>query len=207
MKTIDRFFLSHSTASGVLWSLGLHAALLGACYAWLPDFVAPLSFAGLRDAVRLEATFSELPTDAPLELELRAPPKIALPFAELPIAPPPQAIFDIPPPAIAPATAIEETLAGIEEETAPDFSGNPPPVYPAEAIRQRQQGIVKLRLHVTLSGDVEHIEIVQSSGHTILDQAAIEAVRTWKGRPAQRAGKPIATVEVLPLRFSLDADG
>jgi TonB family protein len=93
--------------------------------------------------------------------------------------------------------------AGVDATTPPDFAGNRPPAYPLEAIRRRLEGMVVLRLHISKVGDVEHVEISESSGHSILDGVALEAVRQWQGEPAQRAGHAIATVELLPIVFRL----
>jgi protein TonB len=94
-------------------------------------------------------------------------------------------------------------LAGADDETPPDFSGNRRPSYPPEAYRRGIQGEVTLRIHVAQSGHVESVEIVRSSGYVILDRAAVDAVSTWRGTPARRHGAPIASVHLLPVHFRL----
>ncbi|MCA9262281.1 MAG: energy transducer TonB [Planctomycetales bacterium] len=37
----------------------------------------------------------------------------------------------------------------------------------------------------------------------MLDDAAGEAVRHWRGKPSRRRGQPVAKVEILPIRFRL----
>lgn len=101
------------------------------------------------------------------------------------------------------AIAVAEQFAGVEEKVSPDFSGNPPPTYPAEAIRGRLEGLVLLRLHITADGQMDRVEIAKSSGHTVLDRAAAEAVSRWHARPAKRRGQPVGSVEILPIRFRL----
>lgn len=96
-----------------------------------------------------------------------------------------------------------QQLAGVDDKTPPDFSGNRPPAYPATAIARRFEGTVLLRLHIAATGRVKRVEIVASSGHAGLDRAAVEAVSTWRGRPAQQAGKPLPSIELLPVRFRL----
>jgi protein TonB len=71
------------------------------------------------------------------------------------------------------------------------------------AIQHRLEGVLLLRLHVAATGQVQRVEILKSSGYAVLDRAAIEAVSTWRGRPAYQAGEPVATVAVLPVRFRL----
>ena len=85
-----------------------------------------------------------------------------------------------------------------------DFSGNPPPIYPAEAIRQRLEGTVLIRIHVDKTGDVNEVDVIRSSGHSILDEAAVKAVRGWKGEPATTGQTAVASIEVLPIRFRLE---
>lgn len=90
---------------------------------------------------------------------------------------------------------------GTTQETPPDFSMNPPPRYPVEAVRNGWQGEVLLRIAVAPDGQVSHVSVEKSSGHAILDQAALRAVRLWKGIPATQAGEPVAVVRLMPVRF------
>lgn len=96
-----------------------------------------------------------------------------------------------------------EQVAGVEDKTPLDFSNNRPPAYPATALARSLQGTVLLRLHIAATGRVERVEIAASSGHDVLDRAAVEAVSTWRGRPAHQGGMPLASVELLPIRFRL----
>jgi protein TonB len=97
----------------------------------------------------------------------------------------------------------QRQVAGIEEKQPPDFSSNRPPSYPPDAVRQRLEGTVILRLHISSRGVVERVEVAESSGHKLLDRAALDAVGQWRGLPASRGGRPVATVELLPIRFRL----
>jgi periplasmic protein TonB len=94
-------------------------------------------------------------------------------------------------------------IAGVDETFPPELLDNAPPDYPAEAIARNLEGTVLLRLHIAASGMVERVEVVTSSGHDVLDSAAVEAVSQWRARPAHRAGIAVATVELLPVRFRL----
>lgn len=87
--------------------------------------------------------------------------------------------------------------------TGPSFAGNRPPSYPATARRNGWEGKVMLRLTITASGTVSLVEVVQSSGHPMLDAEAVATVRTWRGVPATLNGQPVETVELLPVRFRL----
>ena len=101
------------------------------------------------------------------------------------------------------AKIVVAQVAGVEDKTAPDLSGNRPPSYPNEAIHQRLEGTVVLRLQIADTGRVEHVEVSASSGHALLDRVAVEAVSQWRGRPAHQSGEAVPTVEFLPIRFRL----
>jgi protein TonB len=101
------------------------------------------------------------------------------------------------------SVAAPPTAPGNTEETPPDLSRNAPPAYPALAIERRWEGTVLLRVWIDETGAVTRVGVARSSGHEILDGAAAGAVRRWKASPARRAGRPVPTVELLPVRFQL----
>lgn len=94
-------------------------------------------------------------------------------------------------------------LAGTNELEPPTFANNRPPSYPVEAYRAGIEGEVLLKVHVSSTGQVESVSISRSSGHSILDDAARDAVKNWQGTPAQKNEQAVATVEYLPVRFQL----
>jgi len=98
---------------------------------------------------------------------------------------------------------VVQQIAGVEDKTPPDFSGNRPPEYPSDAVRRKLEGDTMLRIKINSAGKVIVVAVVKSSGHRILDQAAIAAVRTWRGQPARRGGRPVEVEETLPVRFRL----
>ena len=79
---------------------------------------------------------------------------------------------------------------------------NKEPVYPLEAARRGEQGLVILLVHVTPDGTVAGIDIARSSGFSRLDRAARDAVTTWKFVPAVQNGQPIPSS--IPLRIMFD---
>jgi protein TonB len=67
------------------------------------------------------------------------------------------------------------------------------PDYPPSARRLEQQGVAVIAVLVAVNGRVADARIVTSSGHTVLDEAALlEAKRRWRLRPATRDGVPHA---------------
>jgi len=85
----------------------------------------------------------------------------------------------------------------------PGYLSNPPPPYPLEARRQKQEGRVLLEVFVTRDGKVENLRLKQSSGFPLLDDAALRAVRSWRFKPAKIAGMTIATKLDVPIRFQI----
>jgi protein TonB len=66
-----------------------------------------------------------------------------------------------------------------------------------------EQGIVLLRVLVSLSGQAESVQIENSSGSSRLDQAALKAVKLWSFIPAKRNNQPLSAYVLVPVRFSL----
>jgi len=77
----------------------------------------------------------------------------------------------------------------------------PPPAYPPTAERRGWTGTVVLLIDVAADGTVTAVRIESSSGHTILDEAAIRAVKLWRFAPALTAGLPTAATVRKPIRF------
>ena len=81
--------------------------------------------------------------------------------------------------------------------------GNPPPRYPAPARRRGLEGSVLLRVHVEADGTADRVEVLESSGHALLDRAARRAVSRWRFTPAKLAGMPVSGTVDVPVSFRL----
>jgi protein TonB len=92
---------------------------------------------------------------------------------------------------------------GIDRGAAP-LAGNPHPRYPTLARSRGHEGRVLIRVSVLGNGRVGSARIASSSGHGILDRAALKAVKRWRFRPALRAGKPVAATVTVPVVFRLE---
>lgn len=88
-------------------------------------------------------------------------------------------------------------------EAKPLYRENPPPEYPTSARRHRYQGTVVLEVLVNENGRVDEQKIFTSSGHLVLDQAALRAVKSWLFQPASRDGKTLTMWVRVPVRFIL----
>lgn len=100
--------------------------------------------------------------------------------------------------------ALEENLPVIEADYKASYLHNPKPEYPSIARSREWVGLVKLHVLISAQGLSEKVELKESSGHDILDEAAIEAVKNWRFVPAKRGQTAIAHWQIVPINFKLD---
>jgi len=75
------------------------------------------------------------------------------------------------------------------------------PTYPPLARQARIQGQVVLQATISKQGAIENLQLV--SGHPMLTQAAIEAVKQWKYKPYFLNGEPVEVETQITVIFSL----
>lgn len=80
---------------------------------------------------------------------------------------------------------------------------NPRPPYPLAARRQGIEGKVVLRVQVQANGHCQNVQLAQSSGSTLLDEAALSTVRHWRFLPARQGGEPVTSWVEVPVKFQL----
>jgi protein TonB len=144
------------------------------------------------------------PTPVPVQ---RVAPPVVLPNPE-----PAQTAADVVPEIVPPNDALPFDGAGAdsgpfvpEQIGALSYLDAPPPRYPSRAITRHMEGDVLLRVTVGNDGRPEAIEVQQSSGHAVLDRAAVDQVRKrWRFRPLIVNGLPSRAIGLVPIRFSLD---
>ncbi len=73
--------------------------------------------------------------------------------------------------------------------------------YPEEAKRKGIEGKVFLKLVISKTGTVKSVEVLK--GVPELNQAAIDAVKNLKLKPAKYKGKPVNAVVRIPIDFKL----
>ena len=78
-----------------------------------------------------------------------------------------------------------------------------PPEYPRLARKRGQQGLVLLRAKVDQQGEVQMVELIQSSGIKSLDKRALETVEKWQFYPYTVAEKPTVAWVNIPVDFTL----
>lgn len=80
-----------------------------------------------------------------------------------------------------------------------------PPAYPEEARARGLEGCVLLLVAIDAEGRVNSVRVLESSGHALLDDAAVAAVRRWRFEPARRGDEAVASEATLPIRFALES--
>jgi len=101
-------------------------------------------------------------------------------------------------------TKILHPKSDVRVKANPDYFQNPSPEYPDLAKQMRQEGLVMLAVDVDRQGFPIKVEIKQSSGYRLLDQAALKAVRYWKFQPGNIGNIPVESTVTMSIRFRLE---
>jgi periplasmic protein TonB len=75
------------------------------------------------------------------------------------------------------------------------------PLYPVIAREARVQGTVVLQATIGTAGEIENLRVI--SGPPLLQQAAMDAVRTWRYKPFYLNGEPVAVETTVNVIFNL----
>lgn len=86
--------------------------------------------------------------------------------------------------------------------TPPVPISKPDPPYTAEARAAEIQGTVQLQIVVGVDGAVTDVKVLQPINEGLTD-SAVETIRTWKFRPAMKAGKPVPCKVMVEVSFRL----
>jgi protein TonB len=85
---------------------------------------------------------------------------------------------------------------------APQRTREVAPVYPPLAQAARVQGIVIVEATIGADGQVVNARILRSV-HSLLDQAALDAVRQWQYTPTLLNGVPVPVIMTVTVSFTL----
>ena len=85
---------------------------------------------------------------------------------------------------------------------APEAIFHPAPAYPEAARRMRLQGTVIVQATIDTSGNVVDARALRGLGFGCED-AALEAIRTWRYRPATLDGRPVSVYLTVTVTFQL----
>jgi protein TonB len=93
---------------------------------------------------------------------------------------------------------VEKVSEGVEQA---QLVSRIEPRYPFLAVQTRTQGTVVLHAIISREGRIEALEVV--SGHPLLVQAAVDAVRQWRYRPTFLNGEPGEVETSITVTFRL----
>ncbi|MGV8057527.1 MAG: TonB family protein [Smithellaceae bacterium] len=88
----------------------------------------------------------------------------------------------------------------------PRYRENAPPQYPLSARLREYEGVALIAAEILADGKIGNLKIKSSSGYSILDQSAVEAIKKWKFDPAREMGKPVSAWVEIPVRFVLKSN-
>lgn len=97
-----------------------------------------------------------------------------------------------------PVTLSSELSVSCPELNAPD--------YPVLSRRLGEEGKLMLQVELDESGRISNTRIINSSGYSRLDNAALAAVKTWRCRPAVRDGHPVRAIALQPFNFVIQGN-
>ncbi len=80
------------------------------------------------------------------------------------------------------------------------------PTYPAISRRMGEEGDVVLRVEIDENGHVVSAAVVDSSGYSRIDDAAMAAVKEWQCNPQLRNGQPISAIALQRFNFGLQGN-
>ena len=174
----------------------------------VPSTPAPIAEARAPKATKQVAEPVPVTEPKPVIKRVRKPQRPE-PHPQSPPAPsvpqtPPAAAERFPVAASSRLTASPEPVPSMTVSRKVEYLYNPPPDYPSRARRLGLEGEVLIRTRVLPNGEPEELVLAQSSGYTLLDQAAIKAVRKWRFRPARRSDERVASWVEIPVRFRLE---
>lgn len=106
------------------------------------------------------------------------------------------------------AAPVHASIANAAEadDTEAGYRAVKPPIYPAEAIRDRAEGTVVLSVTIGKDGSVRAASVDHArpeAAAAIFGAAAIEAVKTWTFDPARSGGVAVESEALVPVEFSL----
>jgi len=82
-------------------------------------------------------------------------------------------------------------------------SHNPSPEYPEMGIFLGYQGDVIVRIRVSAKGESVGVEILRSSGHKVLDDSAVNALRKWRFTPTKHDNTPMNDSVIITVSYVL----
>jgi protein TonB len=194
---------------GVIFVVVLHFVMIYALYSGLAEATVGLIVGDLETTVVAETAADDTPPPPPPP-DFKPPP---------PSVPPPEVVIDL-----APIQQAQNTIVAVTDRPAPPpppVAAAPPPPpptpatridraqvteadYPPISLRLQEQGVVEIKCLIGTDGMVKQTELVKSSGHNRLDEAAANfAKRRFRYKPATQDGMPVDSWITTRVTFRL----
>ena len=113
-----------------------------------------------------------------------------------------QAMMRSAPPAGGPVAVAE--LPVEPPHTVAAYLNNPPPTYPKMLLRRGVEGAVLVRAQIQDDGRCSQVQLKESSGFNLFDQAALTAVQGWRFVPARKGAQNVVAWVDVPIAFRID---
>jgi protein TonB len=111
------------------------------------------------------------------------------------VPPPPPVVKE--PKAVVPDTPIQV----VSELQAAKLIHKVTPVYPELAKRARVTGAVQIEAIIAKDGSMRSMQVL--SGHPLLINGAVNAVKQWRYRPTLLQGQPVEVITRIEVNFTL----
>jgi TonB family protein len=102
--------------------------------------------------------------------------------------------------------AVQAPSAPVTTRALAVFHPSCMPRYPMESALRGSQGAVDLNFYVESDGRVSDGRIDRSSGDPLLDNAALNALKGCRFKPALDAGRPVAQWTVVHYVWTIEDD-
>lgn len=140
------------------------------------------------------------PVIPPLQKKPEPKPEQPKPVQRKPPAPVSQVPVDIRSQQPAPAVAAAPRVVS---DAQLGYIVRPNPTYPARSRKAGERGTVVVRVLIDATGRPSQVSVHASSGHPLLDEAALTALRTAQFRPYVEGGVPKPISVLAPITFNL----
>lgn len=105
----------------------------------------------------------------------------------------------------------DELLGDTRDVVMTDDSVDQPPrpthqtplPYPSSARKQGVEGYVVLSLLISAAGEIEKVQVLESSPAGLFEDSAVQGVRNWRFEPAQYQGRNVRVWAKQRIRFDL----
>jgi protein TonB len=129
-------------------------------------------------------------------------PKAFRNIASPPLQDIPPVIASAAPPAAGPAVVADSAPVAPRVDAA--YFSNAPPEYPRKLLKRGIEGDVLVRAQVQPDGHCRQVQVMESSGYRLFDQAALSAVRDWRFVPASSGVHAVMAWVDVPIEFRVD---